>query len=330
MTTYNNQPVNNRVIELPYSIITAFEERGITFSVVANQTTYALNPGFASTPQNSGFGRDSRLRMYINNLDPQPALSVGRSYATTPQNLAINVVNPTNRVSLSTLAAPLTATHSINRAMAMDFNVGAYVRTPDDADWRRSDSIYSENTGTVSTTTTRPSNFAAIMTAVPQQFNTPPHVRDALHFINSHIILGDMDWFAPDLPINAWQINNMIYAIATGQRSVELNSELSNQQFNALVNSRMLVPGADTVARQDAMAGLVRLFEARTGRQVSSVPSLNDSFFADIVTADPAFVRAMLQAESLGFLDYATGIANPHGELTLGEAMLIFEIILRN
>lgn len=330
MTTYDGRPVDNRIIEIPSSIITAFDERGITLTVIAGETSYVFDPGFTQTPQNSNFGRDSRLRMYISTLTPQPTLQQGRTYATTPQNVAVNVQNGHSRTPLTNLASPMTATHSVNRAMAMDFNVGAYVLTANDAQWRRYGGNFNDNTGTIATTTTQPSSFAAIFTAVPQQFANTPAVRDALHFVNSRIVLGNMDWFSPDVPINTWQMNNMIWAIATRAQSADLNADLTQAQLNSLANSRMLVPGHDTVTRQDAMSGLVALYEARAGRQVASHPTLENSFFPDIASAHPALQRSMLQAEALGFLGFATNNARPHAEMTLGEAMLIFEIILRN
>jgi hypothetical protein len=92
----------------------------------------------------------------------------------------------------------------------------------------------------------------------------------------------------------------------------------------------MLVPGADTVTREDALSALVRLYEVRTGRRVVGEPTMETTFFPDIAEASPEMQQALLRAEFLGFLNYSTGIANPHGSMTMGDAMLIFETILRN
>ncbi|MCL2168402.1 MAG: hypothetical protein FWB74_00080, partial [Defluviitaleaceae bacterium] len=294
MTNYHGQPVSNRIVELPFSITQALTERDVDFRVVADQTTYTFRPGFVNTPQNVGFGRDSRVRLYISDLDaddmPHP-----RQYVTQPQNLAVNIANPNNTVILPSLGSQLLAEHTVNRAVAMDFNVGAYVNTPNDADWRRLGTPFDELTGTVATQTTTLGDFAAIVTALPPQFSPDPASRDALFFVNSRIALADMEWFMPDFPINAWQINNLIRAVATNAQSVDVNADIPHAQQTSLANAQMLVPGGDIVLREDALAALVRLYEVRTGRRVTPSSTIETTMFTDIAQATPALQGALLR-----------------------------------
>ncbi|MCL2854847.1 MAG: fibronectin type III domain-containing protein [Defluviitaleaceae bacterium] len=330
MTHYNHLPVRNRVVELPYSIITAFDQRGIDFRVIAGNTTYTFSSGFAQTPQNVGFGVPSRLRMYINDAPEPPGLGVGRHYLTTPQSVSVSVANPHSTINLTALATPVTATHSINRTAVMDYNIGAYVRSGGDVDWRRQGSGLDEIAGTISTSTTRPATFAAIATGIPQPFEATPGERDAMYFVNTQITFTDMEWFVPEFAVDAWQINRIIAAIATGATHAPINmlDPLTEQEMHSLTNGRMLVPGGATVAREDALAALVRLYEVRTGRRVAGAPTLQSTSFADIATATPQLQQAMLNAEALGFISGTT--ANPHGEMLWGDTVLILEIILRN
>jgi len=335
MTHYNNLPVRNRVVELPYSIVTAFDERGISFSITAGDTRYSLSPGFANTPQNAGFNVNSRVRIYINDLTAAeaPTLPSGQNYVVAPQNIAINVTtannHANNRINLTTLAAPLNIAKNVNQAAMLDNNIGAFTRTPDDANWRRVDTSFNNVAGTLNFATTRPADFTAIATGIPLQVGqTSPAVRDALYFVNSQIAFEDMDWFMEDNPINAWQINRIISAIARNQSSVAINTDLTAAQVSSLSNSGMLVPGADTVTREAAISSLVRLYEVRTRSRVTGHPTLANSSFADMGTVTVARQQNMLKAEFLGFLDGE--IVNPHGHLTMGDAMIILEIILRN
>ena len=335
MTHYNNLPVRNRIVELPYSIITAFDERQISFSVTAGDTRYSLSPGFANTPQNIGFNVNSRLRIYINDLvaDDVPNLQDGQNYVVAPQNVAVNVTTANNhaneRVDLTTLAAPLNIAQRINQAAMLDANIGSFTMTTDDVSWRRMETTFNDVAGTLNFATTRPADFAAIGTGIPLRVGQiSPAVRDALYFVNSQMAFEDMDWFAEDNPINAWQINRIISAIATNQKSVAINTDLTAAQISSLSNSGMLVPGADTVTREVAISSLVRLYEVRTKGRVAGHPTLANSSFEDMGTVTAARQQAMLKAEFLGFLD-GTAV-NPHGHLTMGEAIIIFEIILRN
>jgi len=330
MTHYNNLPVRNRIVELPYSIITAFDERQISFTVVAGDSTYSLTPGFASTPQNAGFNVNSRMRLYINDIAQAPVLPYGQSYVTTPQSLRVDIVNGANRVTLPLLAQPLNISHRVNQALMMDYNIGSYMRNPDDVAWRRAYEDFNEISNMLNFSTARPGQFAAIGIALPQQFGEmPAAVRDALYFVNSRIAFTDMDWFMADVPIDAWQINRIIAAIATNARSVNINDDLTPAQRSSLTNGGMLVPGAAEVTRESAVSALVRLYEVRTRSRVNAHPTLAMSRFADISTASANLQDAMLKAEFLGFLDGGT-TANPHAPLTMGDAMIIFEIILRN
>ena len=333
MSHYNHLPVANRVVELPHSIITAFAERQISFTVIAGDTNYTLSPGFAATPQNIGFNTASRLRFYINDtlLSNLPVLRYNQRYLTIARDVSVSVINPTNRVELTLLAAPLRVSHRINQGDLLDYNIASYGRGADDVGWNRLNSSFDEITGRVSTSSTRPQTFAAIGTGVPTQWGeTSPAVRDALYFVNSRLAFTDMDWFMADSPINAWQINRIISAIARGETQVAINRDLTTAEVESLTNGGMLVPGAAEVTRQNALSALVRLFEVRTRSRIVGQPTLANSQFPDIATATPNLRDALLRAEFLGFLDHTTGLANPLGSLSMGDAMLIFEIILRN
>ena len=333
MTHYNNQPVANRVIELPFSIISAFEERQISFGIIAGDTTYSLQPGFANTPQNMGFGTASRLTININDvpLVNLPTIRYEQRYIATPRNMGISVQNPTGRVDLTMLGAPLNISHHVNRAVVMDYSVASYAQSADDVGWRRMNSTFDEINGRMNATTTQLQRFAAIGTAVPTQWgDADPGVRNALYYVNSRIAFTDMDWFMADSPINAWQLNRMILAIANNANQVAINQNLAQPEVDSLTRGGMLVPGAGTVTRQNAMPALVRLFEVRTGSRITAQPTLANSAFPDISATASHLQAAMLRAEFLGFLDNGTGVANPLGVLTMGEAVMIFEIILRN
>jgi len=214
----------------------------------------------------------------------------------------------------------------------MDYHIGAYVMDSGDVNWRRNGSSFNEFASTVHTSTTRPTTFAAIGTAIPQLYNANPQTRDAMYFVNTQINFTDMDWFAPDFAVDVWQLNRIIHAVARGvsQAPINMLDNLTEQEMSSLANARMLVPGHYTVAREDAIAALVRLFEVRTGSRITGAPTQQTSSFPDIATASPHLRQALLNAEALGFLGFTTNTANPHGEMTWGDTMLILEIILRN
>lgn len=332
MTHYNNNPVANRVVELPFSIISAFDDRNISFTVVAGYSTYSFAAGFADTPQvnTAGFTVDSRLRLYITNLSLDTPLTTGQNYATPPQNVGINIVNPTNQLRMEGLAAPLSVSHTINRSDALDRNIGSFTRTPNDIGWQRANDSFDQAAGMLRSSVTRLSDFAAIEATAPTMTQLSIPVRDALYSINATIRLDNMHPFAPSDYANAWYVNRLISAVAQNARYVDMYANLTNQETTSLTNAGMLVPGAATVTRELAISAMVRLYEVRTRSRITAHGSLATSSFPDIATASPHLQDALLKAEFLGFLDHNTGLANPLGNLTMADFLLMMELVLLN
>jgi hypothetical protein len=69
MSTYNNRPVANAVVEVPYSILSAFHERQITLEITMDNLRVGFTPGSLATPEvqsMTGLGPDTTARIMIN------------------------------------------------------------------------------------------------------------------------------------------------------------------------------------------------------------------------------------------------------------------------
>jgi len=332
LTEYDRRAVQNRVIEIPFSIIRAFEQRQITLTIVAGASTYAFAPGFANSPEVNtvGFGQNERVQLAIHQANLHlPLLAQGESYITTPQRVEMNIVAPHRTTPIRNLGAPMRISQAIPAVAAMDLNVTPNRAGGDDSGWARMPGTFDQNTNRQNSSTTRLGIFAAIGSQVPHLFGTDTATANALYFVNSVIRIDDLMAFSPGDYVNAWQINKLIAAAARRDRHVAINQDLTPAEFNSLANSGMLVPGAATVNRDGAMAGLVRLYEVRSRHPVTGYGNAAASHFADIANGDEGFRRAMLQAEHLGFLNFAAPAA-PNAPLTFAELLRIMEIILRN
>ncbi|MCL2415683.1 MAG: hypothetical protein FWD01_02615, partial [Defluviitaleaceae bacterium] len=337
LSTFDRNLVQNRVVEIPYSVISAFTERQISLSIQAGNTGYSFAPGFADSQEinAAGFGRDSRLRLEIlqDNLN-LPALQQNQRFISSPQRLDVNLVAPSaslRSTPINNLGAPVEISHRISAVDSMDRNIGAYRIGGDFSYWTRVDNDnFDQRTGMLSHSTTRLGNFAPIGVAAPVlTYGTDTATTNALMFVNSVMQIDGLVSLNPQDNINAWQANKLIAAAARGDNSVNVNDDLTEQELNSLTSARMLVPGDMTVSREDALAALVRLYEVRSGFPVLGHGDITSSGFADIGLASPNLQTAILKAEHLGFLG-SSGLANPRGDLNFGDFIKIMEIILRN
>jgi len=333
LTQHNRRDVQNRIVEIPYSIIEAFAQRQITLTIIAGSTTYSFAPGFANSNEvqtvGLGIGSSIRLEIFQTGLT-MPGLPQGQVFAATPQRLEMNIISPQRRTMINNLGAPVEIAHRVSLADAMDRNIGAYRAGGNYTQWTAINHRANEQTGALTFSTTRTGHFAPIGVNPPLMLGASSADINALFFVNSVIRIDELVVFGPNDNVNVWQVNRLILAAARRDSHANINADLTPAETSSLTNAGMLVPGAMTVSRDAAIAALVRLYEVRSGFPITGQPTATNSHFIDINQSNPAFLDAMLRAEHIGLLSFDTNFANPQGNLTFSELMRMMEIILRH
>ena len=325
MSTYNNQPVANAVVEVPYSILRAFHERQISLEVTMDNLRVNFTPGSLATTEAlslAGVGPDTTARLMINSgLVSAPYLAEGGSYASVPRVLEAELVTPQRTLRFDTFAEPVELAFALDgQALLMEQNVALYTATDWTQGWERLAANHSPVTGELVFNTRQSGNFAAIAQAAPVQIMPIHPSRDAFLRVNARIAITDMATFDPNEPVTGTVFNNLVAAIALNRPSVEIYGAIDPTDAQSLTRAQMFVP-AQIVSREAGISALVTLYERRIGRAVQPASMAP----ADISAASADNQLALLKAENLGFI---SGGFRPGEVLTMGDLMTILDIII--
>jgi len=339
LSSYGRHVPRTRVVEMPFSILAAFNERQINLTVQADSFTVTFPYGSFMTPEVRALNNLDRSATLLITLAENPAGVVA------PQDT--NYVSPIHRLSAtmtssSPLARPVNIVNfarplSMNMSVAGAFvqgatNVGSYVQDGNSAGWQRLTTGFDQITQSVNFTSQRSGSYAAIGRMTPWAETAPGEstvqTLNQMQAVNSRLHISDLGVYNENALLNLTQFNNIIAAILRGAAATNINVAVSPTDLASLGRARLLVPGSGgaPVSREVAIDRMVRLHELRTRRPVSGFPTLAETSFTDIGAASAEFRTSLLKAADLGF--FRTHQANPSGSLTFGDLMHILDIVL--
>lgn len=326
LTSHLGYKIKNRQVEIPYSILSAFEERKISLSVIANGTTFKLNPGFLNTSEvkaMGNLGNETSVCIGIaENALSTPIIPYNQTYTSVPQELSISINKNGIKNPISYLGTDMNVDIKINnRSAVLDNNVSIYKSTGGKSIWQKVTSIYNTEKGTMALKTKEIGNYSTIATAIKSTDTT-----GNLASVSSKIIFTDLDNANLKTPISTIQFNNIVAGIANGKTSISINKGLSTQDYNSLNRSGMLLNGS-VVAREVGINVLVKLYETKTKSSYQPISNVNTTEFSDIKTANNVYQTNLIKAGELGFLG-ESNLARPKATMTMEEMIYIVNIIL--
>ncbi|MDR1687662.1 MAG: hypothetical protein LBS21_03510 [Clostridiales bacterium] len=337
LSSYGASEINTREVIMPYSIFKAFNERKISIDFVSGQTTFTVAPGTFNTAEITAikdFGAASKVRIATDNFVTVPLLTDTQAYVNTPQKISLSVTTPSRSVALKNLGADLTVNMKLdNRYAVIDANVAGYVADSNTGGWVRLNGNYNEVSGSITVTSKKPANYAAIAKKAPVLTSDTSKtngeidsaaVNSAIN-VNSRINMEDMPQVNPNAPISPNQFNQLIYALSKRQLSVSVNEPLSDEAQSALGKAGMLTAGS-IVTREAGIHALVKLYENKAGRIRSSLTA-DESYFGDLDSVSGQYRASVLKAESIGMLDNFESLS-PKLAMTYAEVLSILDIII--
>ena len=330
LSTYGAKIPKNRVIEFPYTIIAAFNERKINLKVKAGDYTVTFPHDSLMTVDVKALklDRNSKFKIAIGE-NPAGIVDDGKTnYISATHKLNVSVVTPAKTVNIVNFAKPL----NMNLAVSGQYvegatNMGAYVQDGNTAGWQRLNSAFDAVTKSLNFTSQRSANYSAIGLVTPWS-QTQAATLNQLYAVNSKMNITDLGYYNENADINIVQFNQLIAAALKGSTTVEINQPLSAADYTGLGKAKLLVSGngGSPVSREAGISAMVKLFEVKTKSPVSGYPTIGETGYTDIATADASYRTALLKAVELGF--YRGVSANPKGKLTFGDAMHMLDIIL--
>jgi hypothetical protein len=327
MSEFEEMPITNRVVEVPVSIIRAFDERRITLQIDAGDLTYSIPPGAFNTPAVRNLQQSPHGYFRINmNTNPQnlPDLLTNTSYATAPQRLSVTAHTPDRRITMETFARPLDIILPMeDHITPVGANTGLFQSGANIRGWQDMNGQFSFAANTLRAQTQRPATFAGISRNAPPASAEADANNVALQRVTSRLNITDMTTFNPNREVTANEFNNIVNALVNNRTTVTMGAQLSAANTRSLTNARLLAP--QNLTREAAIDIMVRLYENRT-RQVLT-PMTPAASIPGLQNAAPATHRNMRVAADLGFI---TGPLEPHGRITMGELMDMVDIIIQD
>ncbi len=333
LTSYLGGEIKQRIVDIPYTVMTAFKERKISLKVTANNATFTFKPGFLDTAQfdnisNYGLGADVKI-IITEKPSGTPALSSNQGYLSAPQNVSVTVSTPTNITILESLGENLGISMKLdNRYSSIDSNVGLYYDTNTSDLWNRLEFSYDNATGSYNAESARLATYSVIASAAPLAAGEANSLANSnIGSVASRLNITDMTSYKPDGVVSVVQFNNIAAAIAAGRKDVALSSALSTEDYNALSKKGILLTGS-VVSREQAVNALIKLYEAKTGRQITYYTPLESSSYAsEIGSASDIYRISLLKAADLGFFDTSNGV-RPKDVMSLNELFYMTNIVL--
>jgi hypothetical protein len=325
LSTHDGMPVSNREIIVPESILRAFDDRQITFEILAGDKNIAIPPGAFNTAQTRALqpGIGSYYRIALNNVQTgMPPIQTNTEFATIPQRLTVTAITPQRTAALTNFARPINVELPVERHVAPDgLRTGLFMLDQNTASWRDVSGPINFATNSLSSGMQSPTTFAGITRTAPPVAEQHHPANAQMQRVTSRMTITDMVTFDPNREVTPTEFNNMVNALITGQNSVNLSSNIPAASVRSMTNARMLAP--QDLTKEAAIDIMVRVYENRT-RQILS-PMTPATSIPGMQNSNPALERNLRIAADLGFI---TGPLEPQNPLIMGELMNMVDIIM--
>ena len=324
---YNNREINNRLVELPYSIIKAFDERKIELKIKADN--------FIVTIPYKAIINDEVKNMKDLNNSTKIVITItenfidnsNNSYISKPQGIDIKVSNNSNSININKFQKPLKANMVINKNINKTYdNICTYVNYSGLEGWIPVDYQYNNLDNLVSFEIYKPAVYSVALKDKPLSVLGYGETKENMLRVTNKLDIMDLGVYNENDYIHANQFNQIIASVIKGDKSVLMNKQLSKDNFDALGRAKILVSGS-IVSREAGISSLVKVYENKTGTPIKYFPSLDDTPYKDIKNSDSKYHNELLKAGELGFFRDLN--ANPKESLKMGDFMYILDIILQ-
>ena len=329
LSYYQGLPITYRIVEIPVSIMSAFAERRIALVIETGEMSFRLPPGALNTAQVRALNQAHRDFFHIvveYNPDLMPPLDVNTSFVTIPARFGVLAVGGGRTARLTAFNQPIGISVQTNGAP----NMGLFRSGEGFVGWQDTRGSINWTDMSLSTTTSAPMTFAGIARnappvappGLPCEPSQDPEVNEAMERVIGRFNFLDLIEFDRLRVVTVHEFNNVVNALANGRTSVRLGVELTQGDRTALTRARLYSPSAG-FNRATATDILVRLYELRTRQQIRPVTPLNS--VPGLRNAPAALHNNLRKAADIGFI---TGPFFPNDPLTMGELMIMLDIII--
>ncbi len=348
ISDYDQEKIRTRTVQIPYSIVKAFDARKISFKIKSDNMTITLPPTIFNTSEiksTQGLSDTTlfTITMTTNNQGEVQAYIYGlEKYATPVQDVNVHMTTTKADKDLQYMGTPLAVKFSLNEAYDTQLNqVDSYYADGNSGGWQKiQGASYNSDEDEVRFSTTKFANYGVIVkkivsassptvqnnfVATPKKVTTVTPTPKA----PAKFTINDASKFTNAKNVTGKQFNNLVFAILNGKMQVTFNSTISQASLNTMKGKGISVPQtATTITREQAMDALVKLYELKSKKTIKPTATVKTTKIKDINKASKQYQMSLLKAQSLGFLNSTTQ-ANPKGKLTYGDLIKMTSILVK-
>ncbi len=313
VTDYNGIYPKTRIVEVPSSIMNALGNTKTSLTMKADNMELTILPNTFDA-ESMLSNKNAKVSFEFNLDEKNYSLDMGETFLSAPHNFDTiistsdmfkNVTMFNNDVEVSLIPS--------NQYEAVDKNINVYELKNDD--WSMKQSVQDTN-GKYTTLTKTPNTYTLIAKSVASS----QYIDDTFYNVNKKLLITDMDYYVPQYDTTTTQFNNIVYAVATNQSEVAMNTSLSQTAYSHLGKAGLLVSGS-YVTNEKGINTLVRLYELKKGNRITPT----EDTVPNVETASPEYVEAIKKAYEIEMFD---NVENFKSNMTFGDFMYYLEIVL--
>lgn len=335
LTKYGNYQIKSRVVELPYSIFKAFEDRKIGLTLIADNLSVSIPSGALNTSQLkslNGFGLDSKIKItltkYPKSLPPLRLEngSFSESFASAPQELTVSVTTKDKTIYIKNFEKEITVTMKLNNIYSvLANNVSMCINDGNTEGYERVKFNYDNLSGTMQTNTVKAATYSIISKTMPTITNEN-NINISFNMMKKIDIKGLNNYNSNDI-ITATQFNNLALAIAKNKYSVEINRPLEEADIKSLERSKIFLSDGE-ITNEASINAIVRLYEIKSGASIKNYSLENETDISYINSVASKYKTSFLKAEKIGLLPDMS--INPKDKLTLINMFYMLDIVMED
>lgn len=316
VSKYQNYPVTKRKVEIPYSIINAFDTHDVKMSIDAGNMILDI-------PDNA---LRTELNRQINNYGSAPSVTININQydnynepSFMPENVVIPVGIPqTVGISLATktgsknilLTDDELQVHmkAKNRYDIYGKEVLTYRKDAKYNKWKEIGGKYSVYSGDVTLSTGALGVFGLYVSnqAIHEATTptAPSHYSASAHkkVLEKYVVKGHAT-YDPEAKATEQQALNVLYSLMTSEKTVDLNKRIDKHTMRKLTLSGVYMPDANTsaITRQEGMHMFVKAYEIGKGKTASYNPDAVVQI-KQMKDVQPQYAVSIAKAKALGLL----------------------------
>ncbi len=314
VTDYEGIYPKVRIVEVPNTIIKAFSDTKASLTIVADNMQVTVNHN--SFDSEKLITEDKGKVNFVFKLEPTLGnkLNNNQTYLSAPHNFNATITTGNVFKEVDMFSNDISVTlKPLNQYEAIDKNINMYEFKNDN--WQLKNSSQKPN-GSYELKTKIPNTYTLIASDIPISTNND----DSLYNLNKELIIKDMTHYVPQYDINTTQFNNIVYAMAMGNKEVNMNEKITQDKYNHLGKAGLLISGS-YVTNEEGLSSLIRLYELKTGNRINTT---NDNV-PNSSTISPEYLNSIKKAYEI---EMYSNIENFKSNMTFGDFVSYTDVIL--